>query len=1216
MFNSIQTSRRLAALALAALLAACGAEQPPAETTAAPEAAPTPAEQVEKDLHTHIPVLADDSFEGREPGTAGEAKTIAYISEQYEALGLTPANAGSWFQEVPISSVTTSPSAVLTLVGDDYDEKLAYGIDMMVGTQRQVPSVRVEASELVFVGYGINAPEREWNDYAGIDVKGKTVVVLINDPGYATQDPALFNGNTMTYYGRWNYKYEEAARQGAAAVLIVHETAPAAYPWEVVANSWSGAQIGLSADNRHMDKVAVEGWITHERAQELFKAAGMDYAEAKAAAAQPGFKAQAMANLQASVMLENAVSSTESSNVLGYIPGSTYPEEVIIYTAHWDHLGVRPDQEGDNIYNGASDNASGIAGLMAIARQFQQQEVAPERSVMFLAVTAEESGLLGSKWYAENPVFPAAKTVANINMDNIAAGNVGLTRDVAVVGQGNSELEDYLARAAEAQGRTVVSEPSPEKGYYYRSDHFNFAKIGVPALYLTRSTDSVEHGKEWGEERLKEYTANHYHKPSDEYDASWDLRGAAQEMLLLFAIGGELASNRDFPEWREGNEFKGVRDASLAFPWKVARFADIQVLRYQVPGWDELTPKQKELLYYLYQASYAGRDIIYDQNFKHNLRIRRTLEAVVRNYSGDRNSEAFEDFMTYTRQVWFANGIHHHYSTLKFQPAFTSEYFSAVVTSVEASGELPLRKGQSAEDLVLELVPVMFYPSEAPKKVNTAADVDKVVASAVNLYDGVTEDEVRAFYNARKNPEDPEPISWGLNSQLVKNANGEIEERIYKVGGLYGEALEQVANWLEKAATVAENDKQRKVLELLVKYYRSGDLKDFDAYSIASVEDADSAIDFINGFIEVYNDPIAYRGSWESVVFFRDEVATRRIAAIGDQAQWFEDNSPIMDDHKRKDVKGILGKAITVVAESGDASPSTPIGINLPNANWIRANYGSKSVSLSNIVAAYNAVPSGILEEFAWDEAEVARAKEYQEITDALHTDMHEVIGHASGKINAGVGTPKETLKQYSSTSEEGRADLVALYFIRDPKLVELGVMPDLEASKVEYDKYIRNGMMTQLQRLKPGELIEEAHMRNRAMVAHWAFEMGKEDKVIERRVRDGKTYFVINDYDKLRTIFGEQLRELQRVKSEGDFDRIQFLVETYGTQVDPELHAEVLERVAKLDKAPYSGFINPVLEPVMENGEIVDVRIMQHDSFDEQMLYYAKHYSFLPDEN
>ncbi|HCD54383.1 MAG TPA: peptidase M28 [Halieaceae bacterium] len=459
--------------------------------------------------------------------------------------------------------MTTDPAAVLAIRGDAFNADWAYGEEMMVSTQQQVATTGIADSELVFVGYGINAPERGWNDYAGVDVTGKTVVVLINDPGFATQDPALFNGNAMTYYGRWDYKYAEAARQGAAGALIVHETDAAAYPWEVVRNSWSGAKIGLTAENRHRDKLAVEGWIPLAQAQRLFAAAGRDYAADKAAAAQADFEAVALGGMQASVTLNNSLSDRMSHNVAALVPGSQHSDEVIIYTAHWDHLGVRPSDAGDNIYNGASDNASGVAGLLALARQFLTGGEPPERSVLFLAVTAEESGLLGSKFYAENPLFPPEKTVANFNMDNIAAGNLGRTRDVAVVGYGNSELEDYLLRAAQRQGRVVVQEPYPEKGSYYRSDHFSLAKVGIPALYLTNATDSVEHGKAWGDARLRDYVANHYHKPSDEYDPAWDLSGAAQEVLLLLEMGRELASNRDFPEWRDGVEFKAAREASL-----------------------------------------------------------------------------------------------------------------------------------------------------------------------------------------------------------------------------------------------------------------------------------------------------------------------------------------------------------------------------------------------------------------------------------------------------------------------------------------------------------------------------------------------------------------------------------------------------------------------------------------------------------------------------
>jgi Zn-dependent M28 family amino/carboxypeptidase len=520
--------------------------------------------QVEADLHTHTARLASDVFEGRAPGTAGEERTVAYIAEQFSRLGLEPGNDGSWFQEVPITAVTSSHDAVLSLRGSGFSADLAYGDDMMAFTQRQREREEVNDSPLVFVGYGIVAPERDWNDYAGIDATGRTVVVLVNDPGFATQDPGLFNGNSMTYYGRWDYKYAEAARQGAEAVIIVHETDAAAYPWEVVRDTWSGANLGLTAENRHLDKVAVQAWIPRHRAEELFSAAGMDYAANKAAAARPGFRAVEMADLRASITLDNTLQNKTSRNVLGLIEGAGYPEEVVVYSSHWDHLGVRPQQSGDTIYNGASDNASGVAGLMALARLFAQQDPAPERSVLFLAVTAEEAGLLGSAWYADNPVFPMHATVANLNMDNIAKGSIGKTLDVAVVGFGNSELEDYLADAASGQERTVVQEPNPEKGYYYRSDHFNFARKGVPALYLTVSANSRDHGPEWGRQRLEGYIANHYHKPSDEYDPGWNLAGAAQDVMLLYAVGAKLAAGRDFPAWNEGVEFRQVRAASLA----------------------------------------------------------------------------------------------------------------------------------------------------------------------------------------------------------------------------------------------------------------------------------------------------------------------------------------------------------------------------------------------------------------------------------------------------------------------------------------------------------------------------------------------------------------------------------------------------------------------------------------------------------------------------
>lgn len=656
------------------------------------------------------------------------------------------------------------------------------------------------------------------------------------------------------------------------------------------------------------------------------------------------------------------------------------------------------------------------------------------------------------------------------------------------------------------------------------------------------------------------------------------------------------------------------------FVYEADRFADIRILRYQIPGFDELSLQQKKLLYFLSQAGMSGRDIQYDTNYRHNLRIRRTLEQIVQHYQGDRTTPQFGEFLTYAKRVWFANGIHHHYSNDKFAPGFTADYLREL-TQQSANATWPLDDGQTLDQMLAMLEPVIFDATVDAKKVNTAADIDKITGSATNFYQGVTEEEVTAFYQKQIDADEgnPHPVMYGLNSRLTKE-NGEIVEKVFKVGGLYSQSLERVVYWLEQAIAVAENDAQRTALELLVKYYRSGDLADFDAYNIAWVADTSSTIDVINGFIEVYNDPLGYRGSFESVVSIRDEESTKRIGAIAERAQWFEDNSPISNDHKKASVTGITGKAITVVSESGDSSPATPIGINLPNSNWIRAEHGSKSVSLSNITAAYNSSTSGALEEFAYSADEIARSKEWAELSGHLHTDMHEVIGHASGQMNPGVGDTSETLKQYASAMEEGRADLVALYYMMDPMLIEIGVMPTLDVGKAEYDGYIRGGLMTQLYRIEPGDNIEEAHMRNRQEIAAWVYEKGQPENVIERVQRDGETFFVINDYDKLRQLFGQLLREHQRIKSEGDFAAAQNLIENYGTKVDTEIHAEVLRRYAPLNVAPYSGFINPVLVPVYANGgtdgEIVDVKVEYPDNFVQQMIDYGQEYSFLPTVN
>ncbi|WP_341502373.1 hypothetical protein [Gallaecimonas sp. GXIMD4217] len=692
------------------------------------------------------------------------------------------------------------------------------------------------------------------------------------------------------------------------------------------------------------------------------------------------------------------------------------------------------------------------------------------------------------------------------------------------------------------------------------------------------------------------------------------LAGAVMAALALAACSPEPEAPKQQQPQQQQAEPKAAEQIEQKddFQWEADRFADIRVLRYQVPGFEELEPAKKELLYYLYEAALAGRDIMWDQNYRHNLRIRHTLEAIVRHFDGKPQGESWDAFMTYVKRVWFSNGIHHHYANTKILPGFDQDYFASLVRAVPAE-QLPLDGVEGVDGLLALLGPVMFDPKVDAKKVVQQPGVDKVQASAINFYgEDVTEQEVVDFYAAKVDADPKRPASWGLNSKLVKE-DGKLVEKVWKVGGMYGAAIERIVFWLEKAAAVAETPKQQKALELLIKYYKSGDLKDFDAYSIAWVEDVESDIDVVNGFIEVYNDPMALRGSFESIVNVKDPEGTKRIKTIADNAQWFEDNSPIMDEHKKAKVAGITGKAINVVVESGDASPSTPIGINLPNANWIRAEHGSKSVNLSNIVAAYDNAKGGTLEEFAYSEAEIKRAKEFAAYADHLHTDMHEVIGHASGKINEGVGTPAETLKQYASTLEEGRADLVALVYLHDQKLVDLGLMPSLEVGKAAYDDYIRNGLMVQLTRIEPGHDIEEAHMRNRALVARWAMEKGAADKVIEKKVKDGKSYFVVNDYDKLHGLFKQLLRELQRIKSEGDFEAGKALVENYGVKVDPELHAEVLKRYQALDLAPYAGFVNPELTPVMDGDQLVDVTISYPTSFQAQMLGYGDKYSALP---
>jgi len=648
-----------------------------------------------------------------------------------------------------------------------------------------------------------------------------------------------------------------------------------------------------------------------------------------------------------------------------------------------------------------------------------------------------------------------------------------------------------------------------------------------------------------------------------------------------------------------------VKKVSADFDYKVEEFGDIQVLRYQIAGWDKLTAKEQELVYYLTQAGMAGRDIFWDQNYKHNLKIRKALENIYTAYAGDKSTENWKQFDTYIKRVWFSNGIHHHYSTDKIKPGFDIAYFKQLLADTQTN-------------LAPEIVEILFNDVDA-KKVNLDESKGLIAGSAVNFYDkGITDQEVEAFYKAKKSADPNRPVSFGLNSKLIRNASGQLEEKVWKSGGMYGPAIDKIIYWLEKAKGVAENNKQADALGLLIKYYQTGDLKTWDDYNIAWLGATEGNIDYIQGFVEVYNDPIGYRGSYESVVQIKDFDMSAKMEKISHQAQWFEDNSPLMAAHKRKDVVGVSYKTVIVAGESGDSSPSTPIGVNLPNADWIRSEHGSKSVSLGNIVDAYNNVGgTSKLKEFANDQEEIDLDVKYGELADKLHTALHEVVGHASGQINKGVGTPKETLKGYASTLEEGRADLVGLYYLYDPKLQELGLVEDWKKTGMAaYNDYIRNGLMTQLVRIEPGANIEEAHMRNRQWVSAWVFEKGQKENVIEKLTRNGKTYFNITNYEKLRALFGELLKETQRIKSEGDFAAAKALVENYGVKVDQKLHAEVLKRNEQFKSPPYSGFVNPVLVPKMEGGKIKSIEVTQPKTFAEQMLYYSKNYSFLPEEN
>lgn len=649
------------------------------------------------------------------------------------------------------------------------------------------------------------------------------------------------------------------------------------------------------------------------------------------------------------------------------------------------------------------------------------------------------------------------------------------------------------------------------------------------------------------------------------------------------------------------------------FSYIVDQFADLQILRYQVPGFENLSLRQKQLLYHLSEAALMGRDILFDQNGRYNLVIRRTLEAVYQYGTVDKSSADYQAFEVYLKRVWFANGIHHHYGEDKFMPGFSEAFFDAAVRSVDVS-LLPLKAGETVDTLLARLKPVIFDPTVMPKRTVQSGDTDWIQASANNYYgEDVTQAEVEAFYGKMKAEGDSRcPLSYGLNSRLEKE-NGQLVERVWKVGGLYSEAIEQIVAELEKAAAFAENEKQRQIIATLIDYYRTGDLRTFDAYSILWVEDTDSQVDFVNGFIETYGDALGLKASWESTVNFRNEEATRRTQTISENAQWFEDHSPVDQRFKKERVKGVSAKVITVTMLGGDCYPSTPIGINLPNADWIRRDHGSKSVTIENIMEAYDKASqgSGFSDEFVWSDEERNRIKTYGFLTDMLHTDLHECLGHGSGQLLP--GTDPDALKAYASTLEEARADLFGLYYLADPKMQELGLVPDGEAFKAEYYKYMMNGLLTQLVRIEEGKDVEEAHMRNRQLIARWVFEQGAADKIVELKKREGKTFVVINDYQQLRALFGKLLAEVQRIKSEGDYEAGRSLVENYGVKIDPVLHHEIRERYVRLHLSPYKGFVNPIMREVKDDsGHVTDITLDYTEGYAEQMLRYSRDYSYL----
>lgn len=652
------------------------------------------------------------------------------------------------------------------------------------------------------------------------------------------------------------------------------------------------------------------------------------------------------------------------------------------------------------------------------------------------------------------------------------------------------------------------------------------------------------------------------------------------------------------------------------FVYEVDAFADLEILRYQVPGFEQLSLEQKEMIYYISQAAIEGRDILFDQNGKYNLAIRRVLEEIYTTYSGDKSNKDFQAMEVYLKRVWFSNGIHHHYGQDKFQPDFSKEFFAAQVKALPAE-KVPCKKGQSVDQFIEMISPVIFDPTVMPKRVNQTSGHDLIHSSANNYYgDGVTQKEVEAFYKAMQKPNDATPISYGLNSRLVKE-DGKLVEKVWKVGGLYSPAISRIVGWLEKANQVAENQKQKDVITKLISFYKTGDLKTYDDYAISWVTDSLSRIDFVNGFTEVYGDALGIKASWESIVNFKDLEATKRTETISNNAQWFEDHSPIDNRFRKEKVKGVTAKVITVAQLGGDCYPATPIGINLPNADWIRKDHGSKSVTIENIMYAYDQASqhSGLGAEFMWSETERDLVSKYGFTTDVLHTDLHEILGHGSGQLLPSVSS--DALGAYSSTIEEARADLFGLYYVADHKLVELGIIPNDEAYKAEYYKFMMNGLMTQLTRIELGKDIEEAHMRNRQLIAKWVYEKGKAENVVELKQKEGKTFVVVNDYAKLRNLFGQLLGEIQRIKSEGDFKGGAALVENYAVKVDHKLHKEVLERYAKLNLKPYKGFVNPVYTTVTDkNGKITDVKISYSEGYADQMLRYAKEHSSLPNYN